>query len=88
MKNFEWCDGVYCSCPVCRYIQTPEPYSHNKCQTCGALEDLWICLICGNVGCGRYTSEHAQQHYSETYHNFAMSLNDDRVWDYVGGWCA
>lgn len=71
-------------CPVCRYIQTPEPYSHNKCQTCGALEDLWICLICGNVGCGRYTSEHAQQHYSETYHNFAMSLNDDRVWDYVG----
>lgn len=71
-------------CPVCRYLQTPEPYSHNKCQTCGALEDLWICLICGNVGCGRYTSEHAQQHYSETYHNFAMSLNDDRVWDYVG----
>jgi len=73
------------NCPVCRYVQTPEPYTHKKCSTCGALEDLWICLICGNVGCGRYTTEHAQQHYSETYHNFAMSLADNRVWDYAGG---
>ena len=43
-----------------------------------------MCLICGNVGCGRYTSEHAQTHYLETQHNFAMSLSDNRVWDYHG----
>ncbi|CAK8695836.1 unnamed protein product [Clavelina lepadiformis] len=71
-------------CPVCRYVQTPEPQSDNKCMTCNAKEDLWICLICGNVGCGRYTSEHAQQHFMETQHNYAMALNDNRVWDYAG----
>ena len=45
---------------------------------------MWICLVCGNVGCGRYTKEHAQHHYLETTHNFAMALNDNRVWDYAG----
>ena len=43
-----------------------------------------ICLVCGNVGCGRYTAEHAQHHYLETTHNFAMALSDSRVWDYAG----
>ncbi|XP_077971434.1 BRCA1-associated protein-like [Styela clava] len=71
-------------CPVCRYIQTPEPRTDNKCLVCGSVEDLWICLICGHVGCGRYTTEHAQQHYLETHHNYAMALNDNRVWDYAG----
>ena len=54
-------------------------------MVCGASEDLWICLVCGNVGCGRYTKEHAQRHYLETHHNYAMSLTDNRVWDYAGG---
>ena len=54
-------------------------------MVCGASEDLWICLICGNVGCGRYTTEHANHHYGETEHNYAMSLSDNRVWDYAGG---
>jgi len=54
-------------------------------MVCGAVEDLWICLICGHVGCGRYTSEHAQRHYLETHHNYAMALSDNRVWDYAGG---
>nr|XP_002130211.1 BRCA1-associated protein [Ciona intestinalis] len=71
-------------CPVCRYVQTPHAQSNNKCMVCGSVEDLWICLVCGNVGCGRYTSEHAQQHYIETQHNYAMALSDNRVWDYAG----
>nr|CAB3226133.1 BRCA1-associated protein [Phallusia mammillata] len=71
-------------CPVCRYVQTPEAQSSNKCMVCGGMEDLWICLVCGHVGCGRYTSEHAQFHYLETHHNYAMALSDNRVWDYAG----
>ena len=59
-------------------------YIASRCTVCGSDQDLWICLICGNVGCGRYTSEHAQEHYLETQHNFAMALNDNRVWDYHG----
>ncbi|KAG7280113.1 hypothetical protein CRUP_003740 [Coryphaenoides rupestris] len=59
------------SCPVCRYCQTPEP-------------NLWICLICGNIGCGRYVSRHAYKHFEETQHTYAMQLTNHRVWDYAG----
>jgi len=47
------------SCPVCRYVQTPETIPDNQCQECHSSESLWICLICGYVGCGRYVQGHA-----------------------------
>ena len=28
---------------------------------CDLLQDLWICLICGHVGCGRYHGGHAHE---------------------------
>lgn len=45
---------------------------------------LWICLICGHIGCSRYHQGHAFQHYRETHHCYAMQLGNNRVWDYVG----
>ena len=84
----KWEDST---CPVCRFTQTPssEESARNACNSCNSREDLWICLVCGNIGCGRYTQEHAQQHYLDTSHNYAMALSDNRVWDYAGdyfGW--
>ncbi|XP_016362501.1 BRCA1-associated protein-like isoform X1 [Sinocyclocheilus anshuiensis] len=73
------------SCPVCRYCQTPEPVEENKCFECGVQENLWICLICGHIGCGRYVSRHAYKHFEETQHTYAMQLTNHRVWDYAGG---
>ncbi|XP_062268925.1 BRCA1-associated protein [Platichthys flesus] len=72
------------SCPVCRYCQTPEPVGENKCFECGVQENLWICLICGHIGCGRYVSRHAYKHFEETQHTYAMQLTNHRVWDYAG----
>ncbi|XP_019711941.1 BRCA1-associated protein [Hippocampus comes] len=72
------------SCPVCRYCQTPEPVEENKCFECGVQENLWICLICGHIGCGRYVSRHAYRHFEETQHTYAMQLTNHRVWDYAG----
>ncbi|KAK2823305.1 hypothetical protein Q7C36_019905 [Tachysurus vachellii] len=75
------------TCPVCRYCQTPEPVEENKCFECGVQENLWICLICGHVGCGRYVSLHASKHFEETQHTYAMQLtnqSNQRVWDYAG----
>lgn len=72
------------SCPVCRYIQTPELVEDNRCFECHAADSLWICLICGHVGCGRYVHGHAYQHYHETQHCYSMQLGNNRVWDYVG----
>lgn len=72
------------SCPVCRYVQTPEPSAENHCLECMATESLWICLICGHVGCGRYLQGHAYQHYIDTHHCYSMQLGSNSVWDYVG----
>uniref|UniRef100_A0A8C9T8Q3 BRCA1-associated protein n=1 Tax=Scleropages formosus TaxID=113540 RepID=A0A8C9T8Q3_SCLFO len=72
------------TCPVCRYCQTPEPVEENKCFECGVHENLWICLICGHIGCGRYVSRHAYKHFEETQHTYAMQLTNHRVWDYAG----
>ncbi|GMF05703.1 unnamed protein product [[Candida] boidinii] len=27
----------------------------DRCVVCKSTEHLWICLICGNIGCGRIT---------------------------------
>lgn len=75
------------SCPICRYAQTPEPLADSCCMECVAdtsNDALWICLICGHVGCSRYHQGHAFEHYQETHHCYAMQLGNNRVWDYVG----
>ncbi|KAL9103109.1 MAG: hypothetical protein Q9163_001820 [Psora crenata] len=85
-------------CPVCRYSQADinsgkrnqngaTLASHhvdlNECSVCHSEENLWICLICGNVGCGRYDAAHAFAHFEKTSHCFAMDMATQRVWDYA-----
>jgi BRCA1-associated protein len=80
-------------CPVCRYTQDdfrktsqgfPFDDGNVECSVCHSDVNLWVCLICGNVGCGRYDGAHAFAHYSQTSHAFAMDLSTQRVWDYIG----
>ncbi|KAK3856559.1 hypothetical protein Pcinc_037118 [Petrolisthes cinctipes] len=71
------------SCPVCRYCQTPEEMPDQRCSLCGSSDSLWICLICGHVGCGRYVGGHAHRHFMETNHLFSLQVGNNRVWDYV-----
>jgi len=54
-----------------------------RCVDCESTTNLWICLICGNVGCGRYGRAHAYAHYSRTTHLYALELETQRVWDYA-----
>lgn len=79
----KWQDG---SCPVCRYSQrgtTRASLRSSNCAVCHASENLWICLICGHIGCGRYDQAHAYDHYVATGHCYAMDTESQRVWDYV-----
>ena len=60
--------------------EEPEPL----CSVCASDANLWICLICGNIGCGRYDSAHAFAHYEATSHCYAMDISTQHVWDYAG----
>ncbi|KAF5373345.1 hypothetical protein D9615_007463 [Tricholomella constricta] len=62
----------------------PSTPTLSSCSTCSSTTNLWICLICGNIGCGRYGRAHAQQHYENTTHLYALELETQRVWDYAG----
>lgn len=87
-----WSDS---RCPVCRYTQsriikkgqyvTPSFVPENGCcAVCGTGSDLWVCLICATVGCGRYKAGHAHRHHQETGHLYSLELETQRVWDYAG----
>ncbi|SCV01260.1 LAME_0G15060g1_1 [Lachancea meyersii CBS 8951] len=76
-------------CPVCRYSELKVSKKSlvretARCSSCGSNENLWICVICGNIGCGRYNYKHAVQHFTDTGHFFAMEMATQRVWDYAG----
>ncbi|GAB7363806.1 hypothetical protein MBLNU230_g4373t1 [Neophaeotheca triangularis] len=65
-------------------ISAIEPESDPVCAVCTTSSNLWICLICGNIGCGRYDSAHAYAHYEATSHCYAMDISTQHVWDYAG----
>ncbi|KAH9715542.1 BRAP2 RING ZnF UBP domain-containing protein 2 [Citrus sinensis] len=75
----KWTDS---SCPVCRYCQQQPEKS--ICFVCQTSENLWMCVICGFVGCGRYKGGHAIIHWKETEHCYSLELETQRVWDYAG----
>ncbi|KAL6844476.1 hypothetical protein ACP4OV_026149 [Aristida adscensionis] len=75
------------TCPVCieRVCQFCQKQSEDStCSVCQTTGNLWICVICGFVGCGRYKEGHAKQHWKDTQHCYSLDLETQRVWDYVG----
>lgn len=40
------------------------------CKTCHLAHNLWICMVCGHIGCGRYTEEHANRHFHLFRHSY------------------
>ncbi|XWS70721.1 hypothetical protein CRYUN_Cryun03dG0071900 [Craigia yunnanensis] len=73
---------TYLSCTVCRFCQQQD--EKPACSICGSLENLWVCLICGFLGCGRYKEGHAVKHWKDTQHCYSLELISQQIWDYVG----
>lgn len=77
----ENCQDISKDCLVCGIIN--DSSSSVNCSDCSSTENLWICLICSNLGCGRYKSGHAHNHFARTGHAFALKLDSHHIWDYT-----
>ncbi|ORY69163.1 hypothetical protein BCR35DRAFT_354712 [Leucosporidium creatinivorum] len=82
-------------CPVCRSTNSrarrgtvgaasapPNQAVASTCAVCQSPSNLWICVICGNVGCGRYQGGHAHSHFDESGHSYSLEIETGRVWSY------
>ncbi|KAL9105481.1 MAG: hypothetical protein Q9227_009361 [Pyrenula ochraceoflavens] len=72
--------------PKSKFFDDDDGYDSEplECHKCHSETNLWQCLICGAIGCGRYDAAHAFAHFKDTGHTFAMDLESKRVWDYTG----
>ena len=75
-----WSDST---CPVCRF--SLHPAEQSTCSSCAhsTPSSLWMCLLCGHIGCSRYIEGHAYRHWQESGHGYTLSVSTQRVWDYV-----
>lgn len=75
-------------CPVCRFHHDAIQ-ELSCCSSCGwqggEAGDLWVCLVCGYVGCGRSHCFHIRDHYVECMHTYSMNVTNRSVWDFAGG---
>ena len=99
-RNDQLC-SEYCVSGGCRNEVYLQPWPSNACKACQVIqlngvedvfcnccalqETLWICLTCGFVGCGRYSHGHAEKHFTESQHAFALEIATMRIWDYASG---
>ena len=78
----KWNDSI---CPLCRYYQ--HPTEHSKCEICGSDDNLWMCIICGFMGCASSgpAEGHIREHYEMSKHIYAIEVETKSVYDYSKG---
>ncbi|KAG7189058.1 hypothetical protein KM043_008640 [Ampulex compressa] len=75
--------GIPTECPVCKKNEEENAKSDKeKVDTVKAT--LWICLQCGNLGCGREDSQHAIEHYLKPHSDCHYMVVNTRSWTI---WC-
>ncbi|CAG9567108.1 conserved hypothetical protein [Leishmania major strain Friedlin] len=65
-------------CPLCRF-SVYDLLNDARCKVCGTYEDLWVCLICGHVACGRARRDHQQKHYHASGHSCSWQSTTNRM---------
>lgn len=78
--------AVASSCPVCRFAQKNALETKMACSVagCNVTTQLWTCLVCAKVNCGRAANKHALAHFHETGHAFSLEIGTGRIWSYQG----
>ncbi|KAI5284786.1 hypothetical protein KEM54_001072 [Ascosphaera aggregata] len=71
------CEHVLC---LKQHESNKDPKRLSSCSLCDLKENLWLCLTCGNVGCGRNQlgglggNSHGLHHATESGHPVAVKL--------------
>lgn len=78
LKKTRWVQAIS-HCEVCKILEHSEEFA---CEQCGEAEELWTCLICANIGCGRYKKAHGKEHFLNTSHSLTVEIISQCVWDY------
>ncbi|KAJ5650032.1 uncharacterized protein N7484_003755 [Penicillium longicatenatum] len=77
-QEFVPCEHTLCLTQ--QHIQNVESKDSSQCSSCDLKENLWICLECGNIGCGRSQfggtqgNSHALAHADTSAHAVAVKL--------------
>lgn len=60
---------------------------HSKCDICSADDDLWMCIICGFIGCAPEgpSNGHIREHYEAQKHIYAIEVETKTVYDFAKG---
>jgi len=86
-------DNFFSVCHVCEWngsTSNSSSSNNNSIITAASSDDnsscrdLWICLVCGFIGCGSKHYFHIKEHYLTHLHTYAMNVESRRVWDFAG----
>jgi len=78
LLNYKKINGIYC--PHYKAKRLPRiDMGAIKCSECHIKDNVWVCLECGNLGCGRTQfgidgNGHSAAHYSATGHQHAAYI--------------
>jgi len=53
------------------------------CNTCQYPNEIWYCVTCAAISCGRHVKGHALDHFKSTGHSIAISFEDLSCWCYT-----
>ncbi|XP_051035515.1 histone deacetylase 6 isoform X2 [Phodopus roborovskii] len=74
-----WCPHLVAVCPIpAAGLDTSQP-----CETCGTLQENWVCLTCYQVYCSRYVNAHMVHHHEASQHPLVLSCVDLSTWCYL-----
>eukprot|EP00939_MAST-03C_sp_MAST-3C-sp1_P000424 g424.t1 len=59
-----------------------------KCNSCTKTDDIWLCVTCGRIGCGRKHGGHAKDHFLKKNHPVVLSFGMKAFYCYAcEDWC-
>lgn len=73
--------GIMSECSMCKKLEAD---SKDTEETNNILRSLWICLQCGEQGCGKEQEQHALEHYRKPHSDCHCMVMDTHHWSV---WC-